>query len=181
MNPLNLLRRSRRSAPAQRAHMTWASRSLSQTVSRTGVFLKKQLWIWPIVAVLLLLVIGLVVRSAIASTMRNNLASELQTLLDVETAMLETWFETQVSNAETLANDLQIRESVYQLLERDSGLAEALPQAANTHVELQTKLADFRPRLLQLGLEFLDPALRGHLGHLSTSLPAGHTSLLAGN
>jgi hypothetical protein len=121
--------------------MTWASRSLSQTVSRTGVFLKKQLWIWPIVAVLLLLVIGLVVRSAIASTMRNNLASELQTLLDVETAMLETWFETQVSNAETLANDLQIRESVYQLLARDSGLSEAPAPTANTDVELQTKLA----------------------------------------
>ncbi|MDP6718666.1 MAG: cache domain-containing protein, partial [Pirellulaceae bacterium] len=121
--------------------MTWAAGSLGQTVSRTGVFLKKQLWIWPIIAVVLLLAIGIAVRGAIESTMRDNLASELQTLLDVETAMLETWFETQVSNAETLANDLQVRETVYQLLDGNSVAAEVQAPEVDTHLQLQKKLA----------------------------------------
>ena len=36
--------------------------------------------------------IGLGVRHAIVDTMEDGLRSELQTLLDIETAMLETWF-----------------------------------------------------------------------------------------
>ena len=72
--------------------------------------------------------------------MRANLASELQTLLDAETAMLETWLATQISNAETLANDRQIRQTVYQLLDGDG--AHAQPQVPETsiHAELQKKL-----------------------------------------
>ena len=116
MNPLNLFRRSRSGVRNQPAHMTWASSSIAQTMSRTGTYLRKQLWIWPIIAVVVLSSVGFAVRSAIESTMKGNLKSELQTLLNVETAMLETWFRVQTSNAETLANGQSIRESVYQLL-----------------------------------------------------------------
>lgn len=121
--------------------MTWASRSISHSVNRTGVFLKRQIWVWPIIAVALLLAIGLVVRSAIESTMRDNLASELQTLLNVETAMLETWFATQVSNSETLANDLHIRETAYQLLDDVDTVSNPQPLTPQVHLELQKKLA----------------------------------------
>ena len=34
--------------------MTWASKSLGTAVSHTGVFLKKQLWLWPVIATVLL-------------------------------------------------------------------------------------------------------------------------------
>ena len=74
------------------AHMTFAKTSVGRTITRTGVFLRKQIWIWPILAVVLLSIVGLGVRHAIVNTMENGLRSELQTLLDVETAMLETWF-----------------------------------------------------------------------------------------
>ena len=60
--------------------MTWAKTSVGRTISRTGVFLKRQIWIWPILAVVLLSVIGLFVRRAIETTMRDGLQSELQTL-----------------------------------------------------------------------------------------------------
>ena len=66
------------------AHMTWASKTLSRTISRTGIFLKKQIWIWPIVATILLSVIAFGVRSAIERTMKNNVRSQLTTLLSVE-------------------------------------------------------------------------------------------------
>lgn len=146
MNPMNLFRKRPQDGSHTRhpqAHMTWASRSVSQSMSRAGVFLKKQLWVWPIIAVVVLSVVGFGVRSAIESTMKENLSSQLRTLLNVETAMLETWCEVQTSNAETLANDIQVRDSVYKLLgESDLDNADQ-PEAddVSIHRELQKKLA----------------------------------------
>jgi serine/threonine protein kinase len=96
---------------------------LSRTASNAGTLLKRNIWIWPIIAVIVLSVIGFTVRRAIETTMKNNLSSALRTLLSVETAMLETWFQSQCSLAETMANDVRVREVVYQFLEdaeRDS-------------------------------------------------------------
>ena len=80
--------------------MTWAHTSVGRTITRTGVFLKRQIWIWPILAVLLLSVIGFFVRRSIETTMREGLESQLQTLVDLEAAMLDTWYHVQDSNAE---------------------------------------------------------------------------------
>ena len=52
----------RRRTAARLPHMTWAKSSVGRTISRTGVFLKRQIWIWPIIAVVLLSVIGFFVR-----------------------------------------------------------------------------------------------------------------------
>jgi predicted Ser/Thr protein kinase len=66
------------------------------------------------------------VRRAIETTMKENLRAQLQTLLDVETAMLENWFKTQSSNAGSLANDLYIREGIYAILaEQEAGSIDA--------------------------------------------------------
>lgn len=111
------------------AHMTWASRSMSKTVTRTGLFLKKQLWIWPIIAVVILAVVGYTVSSAIESTIKGNVSSGLQTLVRLETEMLRKWFFVQESTAETLANDSQVRQNIYQIIqgfdtsETSSGIA----------------------------------------------------------
>ncbi|WP_068137614.1 serine/threonine protein kinase [Roseimaritima ulvae] len=117
MKPLDFFRRSRAEPTHPQAHMTWASRSLSKTVTRTGVFLKRQLWIWPIVAVLLLSTIGYFVRGAIESTIKGNVSAGLQTLLTLETEMLRNWFEVQEATVETLANDAAVRATVYAMLD----------------------------------------------------------------
>ena len=44
--------------------------------------------------------------------MKANVQSALQTLLDVETAMLERWMATQERNAESMANDSETRRIV---------------------------------------------------------------------
>lgn len=113
----NLFRRGNQGGRRGGAHVTFAGSRMGQTVSRAGVFLKKQLWIWPIIAVVLLSTIGYGVSSAIRTTIRGNLSSSLQTLLDVETAMLETWFHVQESTAESAANGLRVRQLSYELLE----------------------------------------------------------------
>lgn len=117
MNPLNLFRR--KPSPVVHpdgVHMTWANSSVSRSVSRTGVLLKRQTWIFPIIAILALSVLAYSVRRAIESTMKANLKSQLQTLLTVETEMLKTWYAVQSSNAEAEANDFQVREAIYELL-----------------------------------------------------------------
>ena len=96
--------------------MTFAQSSAGRSMSRAGLFLKKQLWIWPIIAVVLLAAIGYGLRLAIERTMKASLKSELQTLLSVERSMLETWLKVQEANAESLAHDQQIRTAAIELL-----------------------------------------------------------------
>jgi tRNA A-37 threonylcarbamoyl transferase component Bud32 len=142
---MSLLDRFRRtthhgSSRAPAAHMTWAARSVSHTLTSTRLFLKKQLWLWPIIAVVLLSALGLGVHRAIESTMKANLQSEMQTLLGVERAMVERWMATQERNAEAMANDAETRRIVDQLLLAVKGNGEAADLA--TVNKLRDQLAD---------------------------------------
>lgn len=119
--------------------MTWASRSMSQSMTRAGVFLKRQLWVWPIVAIIVLSAIGFFVKSSIESTIQGNLKSGLETLVNVEVSMLETFYRVNQSNANALANDTQVRALVYQLLDQANG---SDPSAAPADVaSLQRELS----------------------------------------
>jgi len=124
MNPMNLFRRKPKPiAHTEGMHMTWAHSSVARSVSRTGVLLRKQTWIFPVIAIFALSGLAFGVRRAIEATMKENLQSQLQTLLTVETEMLQTWFSVQASNVEAEANDFQVRETIYELL-ADAELAE---------------------------------------------------------
>src|SRR5262245_8725904 len=98
-----LLGRAAPAAAAAQAHLTFGAPSVGRSISRTGLILKKQLWIWPIIAVVLLALIGYGIRAAIERTMKESLRSELSTLLSVEQSMVETWLKVQEANAESLA------------------------------------------------------------------------------
>ena len=131
-NPLNFFRSTQVSSASRPgsplAHMTWAASSIGRGVSRTGVLLKKQLWLWPIIATVILSLLAFGVHRAIESTMKENLRSQLQTLLDVETAMLENWVKTQSANANAVANDPRFRDAIYSILEvREAGIDAAAP------------------------------------------------------
>ena len=143
MQLLNWFRFSKSKTTPRLANVTWASKSIGRTVSRTGVFLKRQIWIWPIVATVVLAALAFGVRRAIESTMKENLRSQLQTLLTVETAMFENWARTQSSSATSLANDPLVRESVYQLLARqEPGQApSAAKEGADAHQQLRKRLS----------------------------------------
>lgn len=91
------------------AHMTFAQSRIGSTLSRAGTTLKRQYWLWPIIAMFVLSAIGFLVQRSISSTMKASLASELQTLLNVETAMLENWYASQKSSVELIANNSEIR------------------------------------------------------------------------
>jgi hypothetical protein len=136
--------------------MTMGATSVGRTLSRTGLLLKKQLWIWPIIAVVLLAAIGYGIRTAIERTMKASLSSQLETLLNVEQSMLETWLKVQEANAESLANDAQIREVAAQLLAATQPPLEdgSLPEAQKPAVSLAVLNA-------RLGQE-LGPGMSAH-------------------
>jgi tRNA A-37 threonylcarbamoyl transferase component Bud32 len=151
MNPLNLFRRKQRPSdhPAG-IHMTFAQSSVVHSVTRTAIMLRKQTWIFPIAAIIALSLLAFGVRRAIEATMKANLKSQLQTLLNVEKEMLETWFNVQCSTAETAANDMQVREAIYDLIaefEKNDQVAPGVAplmrpgQIAESHRKLRSELA----------------------------------------
>jgi eukaryotic-like serine/threonine-protein kinase len=125
----NPLKRKQDSAARKRAHMTWAQASLSTSFTKTRAILRTQLWIWPIIAVTILFLVGFTAQSAIESTMKTSLQSELETLLNVEVATLETWYQVQEKNAQTLANAVRTRELASNLLVPDDASLQAASRA----------------------------------------------------
>ena len=122
--------------------MTFGQTSIGRGMSRTRLLLKKQLWIWPIVAVVLLAIVGYAVSRSIQQTMEDNLHSELTTLLNVERSMLEKWFKVQESSALTLANNQGIRKTVIQLLASADSKQKSDPAASDRDLaDLRTLLA----------------------------------------
>ena len=119
MNPLKRLLQSRAEPQHAQIHMTWASHSVSKSITRAGVFLRKQIWVWPIAAVVILSVLGFFVRRAIESTIKDNVRSGLTAIVQMESEMLLKWFEVQESTAEALANDAHVRELIYGLIRTD--------------------------------------------------------------
>lgn len=99
------------------AHMTFARTSFGRSLVNTGFFLKRQIWIWPIIAVVVLSVVGYSVHSAVQSTMKDSLKSELETLLSVETEMLKNWYSVQISQAGAVADTKSVRDMVSQLVD----------------------------------------------------------------
>jgi eukaryotic-like serine/threonine-protein kinase len=142
------------------AHMTFGQTSVGRSITQTRLFLKKQLWIWPIIAVVLLALIGWGVSSAIERTMKENLQSELHTLVSVERSMLETWFKTQESNAESLANDQQIRAAAAEILaaSRPPLTADGSPPADSPAAVARPTLAVLHARLA----DELGPGMSSH-------------------
>lgn len=116
-----LFGRTRGARDPFQAHMTFGHATLSRSMSRAGLLLKRQLWIWPIIAVVLLAIIGYTINRSIQQTMEESLRSELSTLLNVERSMVQKWFKVQESSAVSLANNPEIRRTVAQLLASKSG------------------------------------------------------------
>jgi tRNA A-37 threonylcarbamoyl transferase component Bud32 len=151
----NLFRRRAARPGAAQAHITFGSTSVGRSVSRTGLFLKKQLWIWPIFAIVLLALVGFGIRIAIERTMKASLQSQLQTLLSVERSMVDTWLKVQEANAESLANDQQVRAIVAQILAASQPID---PDASEPPTEKPASVATLNSRLAQE----LGPGLSSH-------------------
>ena len=120
--------------------MSWDETRFGHTMTMTGQVLKRNLWLWPVIAIVILSVIGFAANHAIESTIKQSLQSQLQTLLNAESAMLEKWFQVQAANAETVANDAEVRQLIYGILNETSTDDPADPKA-NAHQQLAAALS----------------------------------------
>src|SRR5579862_6832626 len=79
--------------------------------------LSRHLWVWPLLAALVLGAVGFWVRTRVEGATRAELASRLQTLLNADVAALRLWFSEREADARSVASDLAIQEDILQLVE----------------------------------------------------------------
>ncbi len=102
------------------------SRSLSRSLVLVALFLRHQLWIWPLIAAAVLAVIGIWAREKVDEAIQVKLAGELQTILNAEVAGLESWLREQKRNVSSAARSDDVIRLVLEL----EGVA-AKPNAAS--------------------------------------------------
>src|SRR5881227_3780465 len=120
--------------------------SLVRSVSSMGRVMRRQLWIWPLIAVVGLSALGWWVRRVVDETLKRQLASQLQTLLDTDVTALQNWLTAQEHDAAETATNNQVKDLVGQLVEaaasasgQGAKLLEA-PQLAELRQVLKARL-----------------------------------------
>ncbi|MCU0717059.1 MAG: protein kinase [Pirellula sp.] len=106
---------SRAPEKSLRGNLTFGQTTFSKTFRSTGQFFKRQIWIWPIVAFIVLATLGYFVNRSIKNSIEGSLRSELATLLHVERSMMEKWLQNQESNAIALASQPGVRSAILKL------------------------------------------------------------------
>src|SRR5579872_3436652 len=74
-----------------------------QSFVAANLFLKNQLWIWPVLAAVVLLTIGMWVRGTVEESQKNDLREDLTGILNADVEALDIWMKAQRSNATTAA------------------------------------------------------------------------------
>lgn len=92
--------------------------SSTSHLARTRGFLRTQLWVWPLVAAILLGFVGFTLRWKMEGAMKQQLADTLQVILNANAEALRAWSITVESDAEMLADDAQVRSLVIGLLQK---------------------------------------------------------------
>src|SRR5882672_1014248 len=67
------------------------SASISSILSRTQGVMRQHLWIWPLVAMVILAFVGLWIRSRMEGAIKAQLAGNLKTILAANTEALRAW------------------------------------------------------------------------------------------
>jgi eukaryotic-like serine/threonine-protein kinase len=116
----------------------------------TAKFVRRQFWIWPIVAACLLGLIGWSIMSSVENMLRENQASEMQATLDSDVVALREWMRTQNITADLLADSEGLHQAVGELLQIPAGadsekmLLQAPAQLKIREILTQQKLTRFR-------------------------------------
>lgn len=90
---------------------------LARVVTRVPLVLSKYLWIWPLVGALLIGLAGFWTRSLVEGTMKTELTSHVQTLLNADVAALRLWIAERGSDAQSFAVDGRIQGAIVALAE----------------------------------------------------------------
>jgi hypothetical protein len=111
-------------------------------------FFRRQLWIWPIVAAMVLGGMGWVVHRAVEHAMQQQRAVDLNTMVDASATALRTWMGEQRVNVQLITEDAQLSPMVTELLHIAAGNAAAERQLLEA--KAQESLRSRLKRKLQL-------------------------------
>src|SRR5580704_9245931 len=104
----------------------------------TGTFLRRQLWVWPLIAAVVLAALAWGVSDAVETVMRKQVAGELTAIRDADVTALRVWMKQQAAIAKALAMSDRIRPAVTELVahaDSDAALRQS-PQQAELHAFL---------------------------------------------
>ncbi len=93
-----------------------ASSVLSRSARTTAMLFRKQLWVWPIIALVLMTVLGVWMRRAIERPLKENLRDQLTTILQAENAAIQIWLAEQKRYLDTISRDITLRDPITALL-----------------------------------------------------------------
>lgn len=104
----------------------------SRSFQVTGTFLRRQLWVWPLVAAIVLGAIAWGVDRAVEGVMRKQVAGELTAIRNADVTALRVWMKEQEANAKVLAMSDRVRALVTELVahaDSDAALRQSPRQA----------------------------------------------------
>jgi eukaryotic-like serine/threonine-protein kinase len=126
------------------------ARSVLRSLSFGSLVLRKQLWIWPVIAALLLGIIGRWISRSVETAMREHREQELTTVLNAEVAALRVWMTEQAIDVEFIADDEHLLPAVTELLQAVEDKTD--PERALIYAPAQNALRErLKPRLSQFG------------------------------
>jgi eukaryotic-like serine/threonine-protein kinase len=82
----------------------------------TRGFARRHLWIWPVLAILVLAAVTAFVRTRIERGIQQQMESQLLALRNADVAALELWLHAQEGNAESEATDPEVRSAILELV-----------------------------------------------------------------
>ena len=118
----------------------------SRSFQVTGTFLRRQLWVWPLIAAVVLGGIAWWVNDAVERVVGKQVAAQLTAIRDADVTALRVWMKQQEADVKVLAMSDRIRPAVAELAahaDSDSALRQSARQA-----ELRAFLA---PRMKTIG------------------------------
>jgi tRNA A-37 threonylcarbamoyl transferase component Bud32 len=126
--------------------------SVASVLMLTRWFLRTQLWVWPLVAALVLVFIGVWLRVKMEGATKQQIADTLQTILNANTEALRAWSVTMKSEAEDIAEDDRVRELAASLI-RQAKSATQVQAALLTSSQLSALRAHLSPMLVRRGFD----------------------------
>ena len=124
--------------------------SVASVLMLTRWFLRTQLWVWPLVAALVLVFIGVWLRVKMEGATKQQIADMLQTILNANTEALRAWSVTMKSEAEDIAEDDRVRELVTSLIQKAKSSSQ-VQAALLTASQLSTLRVHLKPVLDRRG------------------------------
>ncbi|MFO0865221.1 MAG: serine/threonine protein kinase [Gemmataceae bacterium] len=128
-------------------------------VRATSRFLRRQLWVWPIVAAVILGIAGWMVDSSVQAALRDQRVQMLKTILEADVAALHAWTKDHTGNVDLVVTDERLLPMVQDLAKVAEGEKDAtrLLVQSKSQEEIRKRLGDKLLREGYIGFFLVNP------------------------